>query len=65
MRSAVHVEGAFSLSSVLVVLASAVVLYDTVINSRSSQKKIHHLYEMSDILKCFTSGLDSCVYFLS
>lgn len=51
-RNALHLVGPFSLSSVLV-LGSAVVLY-TIINSRSSRKMIHHLYEMSDILKCFT-----------
>lgn len=55
MRNAVHLEGAFSLSLVLAVLGSAVVLSDTIINSRSPQKMIHHLYEVSDILKCFTS----------
>lgn len=65
MRNAVRLEGAFFSSSVLLVLRSAIVLSDTIINSRSSQKTIHHLYEMSDILKCFTSGLGSHVYFLN
>lgn len=55
MRNALHLEGPCSLSSVLAVLGSAIVLHDTIINSRSSQKMIHHVCEMSDIFEMFYS----------
>lgn len=44
-------RGSFLL--ILAVLESPIVFHDTVINSRSSQKMIHHLCEMSGIFEVF------------
>lgn len=44
-------RGNFLLS--LAVLGSPAVFHDTIINSRSSQKMIHHLCEMSGIFEVF------------